>query len=302
MKRHPILRLNQAIHGQGSPVAVDLYCGAGGMSLGFEQAGFRVAAAVDVDPIHCETYSRNFPGHHTLCADVTELSGEDLLRQAGLDGKRIDVLFGGPPCQGFSMIGRRRQNDPRNLLLDEFARLLIELKPTYFVVENVEGLVLGTAKRALDSFLERVRVQGYSVVSPIRVLDAKDYGVPQRRRRVFVLGYLSGYVAPEYPRATAGQNLWLLCPPPTVWDAIGDLPDIDDFAYLIDSDVYKGPLGAASEYAKQLRSGEPDLSGISYEPVTLTGCLRTKHSADTEHRFNATRPGTHERSYVQSVS
>ena len=157
------------------------------MSLGFEQAGFDIVAAVDIDEIHAATHAKNFPGCKTLVADLSYLSGDALRSEAELQDNEIDVLFGGPPCGGFSIMGRRKVDDPRNKLLDHFARLVDELSPRYFVVENVEGLLMGTMTEVLDEFLSRVECAGYSTVSPIQRLFATDFGVPQNRRRVFIL-------------------------------------------------------------------------------------------------------------------
>src|SRR5881397_2875976 len=96
------------------PIAVDLFAGAGGLSLGFEQAGFDIVAAVEWDPIHAATHKINFPYSAVICADVRALSGEDLRRRAGIERKAIDVVVGGPPCQGFSLIGHRVLEDARN--------------------------------------------------------------------------------------------------------------------------------------------------------------------------------------------
>ena len=125
------------------PIGIDLFAGAGGMSLGFEQAGFDVVAAVEIDPIHAATHEFNFPKCKTICRSVVELSAADIRNQAGIGDRRIDVVFGGAPCQGFSMIGKRALDDPRNALVHHFVRLVVELDANYFVFENVRGLTLG---------------------------------------------------------------------------------------------------------------------------------------------------------------
>ena len=119
------------------PIGIDLFSGAGGMSLGFEMAGFDIAASVEIDPIHCATHKYNFPLCTTICASVENLSGDDIRQLAGLDGKEIDVVFGGAPCQGFSLIGKRALDDPRNQLVSHFVRLVKELSPKYCVFEGV---------------------------------------------------------------------------------------------------------------------------------------------------------------------
>lgn len=271
------------------PIGVDLFCGVGGMSLGFEQAGFDVLAAIDCDPIHVECYKSNFPSCSVESGDLSELSGSDVRKLTDLGDRQIDVLFGGPPCQGFSSIGKREADDPRNLLLYHFARLVREMQPTYFVVENVTGLMAGEAKAALASFVRCARRAGYSVVEPIRALAANDFGVPQKRRRVFIIGAKTSAVPPEYPcPATDGTA-------PTVWQAIGDLPNIDDFPELFDSGVLHHELGEPSSYAGVLRGETPDPSDASLprdrNGAGLTGCLRTRHTAETVKRFAATKPG-----------
>lgn len=280
------------------PIAIDLFCGAGGMSLGFEQAGFDVAVALDDDPIHLDTYSANFPRCNTIRADISKIKGKDILSKAKLGKRDIHVLFGGPPCQGFSIIGKRRLDDPRNGLIFHFSRLIRELKPLYFVVENVEGLLLGKTSDILRSFIRRVKRAGYSVVEPIGCLDASNFGVPQRRRRLFILGYQKGLSAPELPAPSSINNGDGKMSDPCVWDAICDLPNIDDFEELLTSNVYYGPLGLPSDYASILRGDKRDREDRSQIRKLicngLTGCLRTAHSLETIRRFRKTRPGNFE--------
>lgn len=254
-------------------IAVDLFCGAGGMSLGFEQAGFAVVAALDNDPINVETYRDNFPEATTLQQDAAAASGTWIRQQAKLGDREIDLVFGGPPCQGFSFGGVHQANDPRNELLKEFARLVDELRPRYFVLENVRGL-LRRDGRLLKPFLNRVASAGYTVLEPILDLNAQDFGVPQRRRRVFVLGWRRGLVPLEYPAVDGARR-------PTAWDAISDLPDVDEYPDLLASDVYRGELGAPSDYAAELRedcSVKPKRDGLS-------GCRRIAHRRETIDRF-----------------
>src|SRR5208337_2525233 len=112
---------------------------------GFEQAGFDVIAAVDIEEIHTETHINNFPNCQIWCTDLSKASGRQLRRETGIGSRQIDVVFAGPPCQGFSLIGKRLPSDPRNLLLHDLARLIVELSPSYFVVENVAGIMLPTS-------------------------------------------------------------------------------------------------------------------------------------------------------------
>ena len=283
---------------RGRPVGVDLFCCAGGMSLGFEQAGFDVIAAADIEQIHTETHLKNFPNCQTLCADLSTTHGKQLRRETGIGNKQIDAIFAGPPCQGFSLIGKRFRDDPRNLLLHDLARLIIELSPSYFVVENVVGILLGDSRNVLDEFVRRVESSGYRIVKPIQVLDAADFGVPQKRRRVFVLGYIEGSLAPEYPKPSHPYNGNGDYDGPTVWDAIGDLPRIANYNYLLETDEFVGDLGKPSAYAKVLRGEIPDLGDKSPKRDIngngLSGCSRTVHTAKTTRRFENTKQGSSE--------
>lgn len=279
--------------GNERPVAMDLFCGAGGMSLGFEAAGFDVAAAVDADPVHVATYSQNFPYTRALRVDLAQVCGEELRGLAGLASREIDVVFGGPPCQGFSVGGRRRPDDPRNTLLGHFARLVHELRPRYFVAENVAGLLMERCRTRLEGFLARLGEAGYSVATPIGCLDASEFGVPQRRGRVFLIGARNGLPCPQYPKPLGGRDDGGTYSPPTVWHAIGDLPNVDAFDYLLGSDLYMGELDTPSQYAAMLRvDGDGVYEGRAHRG--LTGCGRTEHTARTRQRFARTKPGEYE--------
>jgi DNA (cytosine-5)-methyltransferase 1 len=265
-----------------APVGVDLFCGAGGMSLGFEMAGFDVICGIDVDPIHLEAYKNNFPQGVAWQTDIRTLERAELKAQTGAGS--IDVLFGGPPCQGFSYGGRHDPEDPRNELLTHFGRLVSELRPRYFVVENVPGILRNNGT-LIESFLNSVSACGYDVVEPIRDLDAADFGVPQRRRRVFILGAAGGEHPLTYPKVNGREA-------PSAWQAIGDLPELDRYEYLLRDDVFRGSLGEPSDYAAHLRTDRIGIALDPAEPVVLSGCSRSIHRKATVARFSAIRPGT----------
>jgi len=223
------------------------------------------------------------------------LTAAFVLRSTGIREGGLDVLFGGPPCQGFSEIGLRRHGDDRNRLLLEFARLVRELKPRYFVVENVRGLLFPHAKPTLEMFLRRVRRCGYKVVTPIRVLNAGNFGVPQLRRRAFLIGHLRDLPAPAYPEPITGEGTLDQCP--TVGDAIGDLPNVGKFSQLLEHDVFTGQLGETREYCRRLRGETVDPADFSrprQRATGISGCLRTVHTQQTVARFASTLPGTYE--------
>ena len=184
------------------PIAVDLFAGAGGLSLGFEQAGYDIAAAVEYDPIHAAVHEYNYPYSTTFCRDVSTITGDEIRQKSSIGHQEIHVVAGGPPCQGISMIGKRAIDDPRNVLMREFARLVIELQPRYFVMENVAGLTVGAHRQLLDEVVEMMNGAGYNMVLPYRVLQAADFGSPQSRRRLILLGSRSDVPLPTYPEAT----------------------------------------------------------------------------------------------------
>jgi DNA (cytosine-5)-methyltransferase 1 len=160
---------------RSQPIGVDLFAGAGGLSLGFEQAGFSVMAAVEYDPIHAATHEFNFPECATICRSVAEIDGEYIRSHSQIGKRDVDVVFGGPPCQGFSMIGKRAFDDPRNSLVYHFVRIVAELRPKYFLFENVRGLTVGDHKRFLEEIMVEFASKGYAVVQDYKVLNALHF-------------------------------------------------------------------------------------------------------------------------------
>ena len=160
----------------GRPIGVDLFAGAGGMSLGFEQAGFDVAAAVEIDPVHCAVHKFNFPHTVVIPRSVERLTGREIRLAAGLGTRTVDCVFGGAPCQGFSLIGHRVLDDPRNRLVLEFVRIVSELDARTFVFENVKGLTVGHQKQVLNELVAAFDEKGYQVRLPWRVLNAGKIG------------------------------------------------------------------------------------------------------------------------------
>lgn len=253
------------------------------MSLGFEQAGFQVAAAFDLEEFNVATHKENFPKTFSTAVDLAKQSGDSLRKLAGLQSEEIDVVFGGPPCQGFSFGGHQDANDPRNLLVYDFARLVREINPRYFVMENVKGLMCSRARPVLESLLRRIMRSGYEVVAPITILNSADYGVPQRRHRTFILGYKKGTAAPCYPEPVSSTNRVL------VRDAILDLPNLENCEELYERDEFTGKLCKPhSNYAALMRLPAPEGRNTTKH---LSGCLRTRHSDQTIRRFSKTRQG-----------
>ena len=269
------------------PLGIDLFAGAGGLSLGFEQAGFDVVAAVEIDPIHCATHEFNFPQSKAICASVVDLTGDSIRQRAGLGQVDIDVVFGGAPCQGFSLIGKRALADPRNQLVFHYVRLVQELRPKYCVFENVKGLTLGKHAQFLSELIAALEDAGYSVLQPYRVLNAADFGVPQDRHRLFLIAARSDAVLPDYPRARPERV--------TAGEAIADLPDADSFAALSRSDAVLTRWVTQAVYAKRLRGLVADAADYShprkFDPHLLTSSARTEHTERSKQRFIDTEPG-----------
>lgn len=166
---------------------IDLFSGAGGLSLGFEQAGFQQLLSVEMEPGYCQTYRANFPRHQLLQKDLTTLTEQDLINC--LNGQSVDLVIGGPPCQGFSMagkIGRTFTDDPRNHLFKEFVRIVKIVRPCFFVMENVARLYTHNSGKTRTEIIQAFQNIGYSV--ECKVLNAADFGVPQIRSRVIFIG------------------------------------------------------------------------------------------------------------------
>ncbi|ATD63571.1 MULTISPECIES: DNA cytosine methyltransferase [Janthinobacterium] len=273
------------------PIGIDLFAGAGGLSLGFEQAGFDIAAAIEIDPIHCATHEYNFPKTKTICASVVDLSGNDIRIQSGIGNREIDVVFGGAPCQGFSMIGKRALDDNRNQLVFHYVRLVHELKPKYCVFENVKGLTLGKHSQFLTELIDALGDAGYNVLMPYKVLNASAFGVPQSRERLFLMAARKDQVLPEYPVAAKDCV--------TVGDAIADLPDVNQHRALENSDSVKLQWKTDSKYARCLRGMIKDSSDYSYRRAfdvnELTCSSITEHTETSKARFLATTPGQTEK-------
>ncbi|EXG84526.1 DNA-methyltransferase Dcm [Clostridium sp. ASBs410] len=201
---------------------IDCFCGAGGLSLGFEKAGFSVIYAFDMDEAAINTYNNkhNHKGHGYV-RDIYNVSKKSIERDLGHEVGEVDVVIGGPPCQGFSVQRRGDDNDPRNNLVLEYIRMIIDIKPRFFVMENVGGLLSPRGLPYLTQLTERLEEAGYTIQR--QKLIASEFGVPQSRKRVFIVGErkIDGKPSFSFP-VPAGD------PERTVCDAIADLMDKDE--------------------------------------------------------------------------
>ncbi|MBD2347104.1 DNA cytosine methyltransferase [Anabaena subtropica] len=292
---------------QRRPIAVDLFAGAGGMTLGFEQAGFDVLAAVEIDPIHCAVHEYNFPFCSVLCKSVEDTTGKEIRDRSKISNQEIDVVICGSPCQGFSVMGKRVFDDPRNSLVFHFHRLVLELQPRFFVMENVRGITLGEHKRILKALIDEFKTHGYQVEDNYQILNAAHYGVPQARERLFLIGAREDMKLPKYPQpitkpakqnSSKAKDLSNLPVCPTVWDAIGDLPEVEQHSQLLTQDWIITEYGKPSNYASILRGITTLADDYScdrlFDSRLLSSSLRTKHSQTTIERFAATVQGERE--------
>lgn len=283
------------------PIGIDLFAGAGGLSLGFEQAGFDVAAAIEIDPVHCAVHKYNFPKTAIIPRSVERLSAKQIRETAGIGDAEVDCVFGGAPCQGFSLIGHRVLDDPRNKLVLEFVRIVSELNARSFVFENVKGLTVGKHKAFLKELVMAFDEAGYDVRLPWKVLNAGNFGTPQSRERLFLLGCRKGEKLPDYPTPFSNmvghkKSIDGLSEGPTCSDALGDLPDADCFQSLVDSDSVKTTdFGVPSAYVAELRCITNGAWHFGYvrdwNTGVLTSSARTTHTDISRRRFAEIEPG-----------
>ncbi len=208
---------------QDRSTVVDLFCGAGGLSHGFMQAGYDVLFGSDIDPTFGRTFMASHPHAKFTAKPIEALTLDEVLHATQLEAGELDVLVGGPPCQGYSVYNHGRgEQDPRAGLFREYLRLVRGLRPKWLVMENVTGLTSISGGRLIESIVAEIRASGYRDVA-FKVLKAEEFGVPQERRRiVFIANRLGIPVAfPEMNHDGIGK------PYVTVWDAIGDLPAIN---------------------------------------------------------------------------
>ena len=296
------------------PIAVDLFAGAGGFSLGIEQAGFDVVAALEMDSVHAAVYSYNFPHTRTICADARTVTAKVIENEAvrgwsahpvevyhqplhPWEGE-IDLVMGGTPCEGFAQTSKRQVQDKRNDLVFEFSRLVRELQPRYFVMENVTGLLEERYDDLREKLFQDLEAGGYQITKPVQVMNARNFGVPQERPRLFILGTRIGYPFLEYPKESVDDPDSEI----TVGEAIASLPNIDQWEELLTNDrvlLTDEQLlecqKQSSNYVRSLRNEIQDPRNLSYprqwNPQLLTGSMRTVHTETSALRFASTPMG-----------
>jgi DNA (cytosine-5)-methyltransferase 1 len=237
--------------------AIDLFCGCGGISAGLRMAGFNIVAGVDIEPKYIATFAHNLPGAKSLTLDLSKTSPQKFMDLVDIRPGELTLLSGGPPCQGFSKNVPRKHrylDDPNNLQIKTFLDYCEAIRPRIVLMENVAEMKNGFDRSYTEQIIERLNDADYSVREI--VLNAADYGVPQRRKRTFFMASRDGILfGVPFPTHTSKSEYFDLLSPShiTVWDAIGDLPslphDATPPAYLEYADE---PF---SDFQKMMRNG-----------------------------------------------
>jgi DNA (cytosine-5)-methyltransferase 1 len=268
-----------------------VFSGVGGLSLGAARAGFNVAGAVELDPHPSGAHRKNFPRTEHFEQDIRLLSGKALKKKLGLS--HIDGIVGGPPCQGFSSIGHRDKSDPRNLLFSQFFRVVSEVKPKFFLAENVPGILDAENDPIREAALSLVE-DSYEVLDPIRLV-ASSFGAPTSRERIFFIGYRKTYVN----RLAAADFV----PPSgvkatTVKEALAGLPTKVDPDWQSEEDSWKRVRCVGADFfSARLHNrrpdgvGDPNAVARLRNKLEVSGFLGTKHSTDVVKRFSKVAPG-----------
>jgi DNA (cytosine-5)-methyltransferase 1 len=200
-----------------SPRSLDLFCGIGGITIGFEASGIRSIGGVDYWQDAKRTFDHNHSPLRCMLSDMTKTSVGEIELFFGIRAKDIDIVAGGPPCQGFSSVGKMDPNDPRNTLWRHYCNIVSQIRPFYVVMENVEGMLKGRNANQASEIIDGFYTVGYNM--KYKVLLAADYGVPQLRKRLIFLGWLRGLQEPKFPKRSVDEFV-------TVGDAIFDLPPL----------------------------------------------------------------------------
>ena len=280
--------------------AIDLFSGAGGLTIALQNAGFSVLMANEIDPTFSETHRHNFPDIPLIQKDIRELTKEEL--HEILKEKEIDVVVGGPPCQGFSVFGKRRfvntqgydpKQDPRNFLVYEYIRVVEVLRPKFFFMENVKGFT------NLDNglFVEEVKKQfqdlGYNNIW-CQIVCAADYGVPQERYRMFMIGNRMGidYIPPEktnYPIGS-GQYPEYNTVGPAIMDLVGKENDVPNHVPLVHKPIVAARYGYVKEGCKLNVEDLPPELAVATRRDSKTG--KVANYSHVFKRLSRNKPST----------
>lgn len=227
--------------------AIDLFAGAGGLSVGLKKAGFEVVLANEIENSFCKTYAANHPKAKILEGDINSFDFNEELKKLGFVGK-IHLIAGGPPCQGFSTIGKKEESDPRNNLFLSFINVIAKIKPDFVLFENVSGFKKLYGGKAFSCLCEELAQLNYEY--EYAALDAVNFGLPQYRKRTIVVARKKGFNF-NMPTGKHSDDRMRR----TLRDAISDLPQINNGEAAFNYEI--GPL---NEYQKEMRCGSEKLT------------------------------------------
>lgn len=264
--------------------AVDLFCGCGGISVGLRNAGFNVIAGIDIEKKYLASFKHNFPDAFALNTDITKVSASEFMKQIGISVGELDLLVGGPPCQGFSKNVPRKNRfleDPKNLLVKSFLDYCEVMQPKMILMENVAEMKGGFEEAYSNEIISRLEEQGYTITSA--VLNSADYGVPQRRRRAFFManrfGVKFNIPTPTHSkRAQKEESLFDYPNHITVWDAISDLPSVEHGSGLEETQYQTKPQ---TSYQELMRDNLP----------TVKNHIARKLASKQYERLASIKPG-----------
>lgn len=242
---------------------IDLFCGCGGLSKGFEDAGFEIKTAIDIWDDAIKTYNHNHKQSVAQCIDIYDWDNSYLEKM--VEDNDIVGIIGGPPCQGYSTVGTRDINDPRNHLYKEYCRIVEKIRPDFFVIENVKGLITLGNGVFKEDIITRFGKLGYTV--SYKILNAADYGIPQNRYRVFFVGLKNG----KYFQFPEPFNYKV-----TTYEALSDLPSLEDGikkSFYLDVEL--------TPYQRKMRCSQKIL--LNHEP--------TNHTAETKKIISMIKDG-----------
>ncbi len=261
-----------------SVTCVDLFCGAGGFSLGFTNAGFTILAAADKNESALKTYESNFDHPNIVNVDLSSISPSKFCKKTSINPNNVDVVIGGPPCKGFSIAGKMDPNDPRNFLIGNYINLVEYLDPSVVVMENVTGILYMSDGEYKRRIISGFRELGYEVSNQPVILTAADYGVPQLRDRVFFIASKEGIIKPPTPTHKTNDKITSkkLEGHISVKDAIHDLSYLGSGE---ESSDYK--LQTTTDYQREMRARSDSVHNHK----------ATNHGKTVRDRFDLFEPG-----------
>lgn len=271
---------------------IDLFSGAGGFGLGAKRAGFDIAGSIEIDPQAISVHKTNFPKSPLWEKDISILSGSEMLRNFDLKVGEVDGIIGGPPCQGFSLMGYRDISDPRNHLFVRFFEIVNDAGSSFFLAENVPGILSKKNSQVIEYALSKVEHK-YEILPPLKLVATK-FGVPTTRERVFFFGYLKDRMNPVVAEDFLPEDLEPVC----VKDALKGLPEKIDPLWIREEDGWQnikkeveGVFGL--KLYDQIPDGVGDGEAIRRlkENCEVSGCLGTRHTRAVLDRYATIKPG-----------